>query len=197
VVAFARRYGVIVCHDAMYSELRFDGYEPPSFLEAPGAREVGVEFHSLSKTYSMTGWRIGFAVGNSELVRALGKVKTNMDSGPFQAVQEAAISALDSEDTALRKYCAIYQERRDKLVGALRAIGLACDVPRATFYVWTQVPKGYSSVSFTERVLKEAGVVITPGSGFGKGGEGYVRFALTVATARLNEAVERLKALRL
>ncbi len=196
-VRFCLKHNIILAHDLAYSEIAYDGYRAPSVLQVPEARECAIEFHSLSKTYSMTGWRIGFAVGNSELVRALGKVKTNMDSGPFQAVQEAAISALDSEDTALRKYCAIYQERRDKLVGALRAIGLACDVPRATFYVWTQVPKGYSSVSFTERVLKEAGVVITPGSGFGKGGEGYVRFALTVATARLNEAVERLKALRL
>lgn len=196
-VRFCLGHNIILAHDLAYSEIAFDGYRAPSVLEVPEARECAIEFHSLSKTHSMTGWRIGFAVGNANLVGALGRVKTNMDSGPFQAVQEAAITALDSEDTTLRKYCAIYQERRDKLVAALRAMELACDVPRATFYVWAQVPKGYSSVSFTERVLKEAGVVITPGSGFGKGGEGYVRFALTVATARLDEAVERLKALRL
>ena len=166
-------------------------------LEFDGARECAIEFHSLSKTYSMTGWRVGFAVGNATLVGALGTVKTNVDSGVFQAVQEAAITALEGPEDTLREYCAIYQERRDLMVGALRALGLQCETPRATFYLWAQVPKGYTSVSFTERVLKETGVVITPGSGFGKAGEGYVRFSLTVSSERLREAADRIKSLRL
>jgi len=141
---------------------------------------------------------VGFAVGNAELVAALGKVKTNVDSGVFQAVQEAAITGLEGGDGDKRsEYCAIYKQRRDLLVGALRAAGLSCELPRATFYVWAQVPNGYTSVSFAERMLKEAGVAITPGSGFGKGGEGFVRFSLTVSSERLQEAIERLKALRL
>jgi LL-diaminopimelate aminotransferase len=145
----------------------------------------------------MTGWRVGFVVGNATLVGALGTVKTNVDSGVFQAVQEAAIAALNGGEESLHEYCAIYQQRRDLMVEALRALGLPCDVPRATFYLWAQTPPGLTSVSFTERVLKDTGVLITPGSGFGKGGEGYVRFSLTVPSERLREAVERIKALRL
>jgi len=140
---------------------------------------------------------VGFAVGNAQLVGALGAVKTNLDSGVFQAVQEAAIAALTGGDEQLREYCAIYKERRDLMVAALRGLGLECEAPRATFYLWAKTPKGYSSASFTERVLKETGVVITPGSGFGKSGEGYVRFSLTVPSERLKEAVGRIKALRL
>ena len=196
-VRFCLANDIILAHDFAYSEMAFDGYRAPSLMQVEGARECAVEFHSLSKTYSMTGWRVGFVVGNDKLIGALGKVKTNVDSGVFQAVQEAAIAALDGGDEKVREYCAIYKERRDLMVEALRALGLACDVPRATFYIWAQVPHGHTSVSFTERVLKETGVVITPGSGFGKGGEGYVRFSLTVPSERLKEAVERIKALRL
>jgi LL-diaminopimelate aminotransferase len=196
-VRFCLANDIILAHDFAYSEMAFDGYRAPSLLQVEGARECAVEFHSLSKTYSMTGWRVGFVVGNDKLIGALGKVKTNVDSGVFQAVQEAAIAALEGGDEKVREYCAIYKERRDLMVEALRALGLACDVPRATFYIWAQVPHGHTSVSFTERVLKETGVVITPGSGFGKGGEGYVRFSLTVPSERLKEAVERIKALRL
>jgi LL-diaminopimelate aminotransferase len=196
-IRFCLENNIILAHDIAYSEIAYDGYRAPSVLQFEGSHECAIEFHSLSKTYSMTGWRVGFAVGNDQLVGALGKVKTNVDSGVFQAVQEAAITALDSGDEKLREYCAIYQQRRDLTVAALRALGLECDVPRATFYLWAVVPKGYTSVSFTERVLKETGVVITPGSGFGKSGEGYVRFSLTVPSERLNEAVERIKALRL
>jgi LL-diaminopimelate aminotransferase len=196
-VRFCIKNDIILAHDTAYSEIAFDGYRAPSVFEAEGARECAVEFHSLSKTFSMTGWRCGFVVGNADLVAALGKVKTNVDSGVFQAVQEAAITALEGGDgDRLAEYCAIYKERRDLVVTALRAMGLECQLPRATFYVWAQVPKGYTSVSFTERVLKEAGVVITPGSGFGKGGEGFVRFSLTVGSERLREAVDRIKALR-
>ena len=196
-VQFCLENNIILAHDIAYSEIAFDGYRAPSVLEADGARECAIEFHSLSKTYSMTGWRVGFAVGNERLIGALGTVKTNIDSGVFQAVQEAAIAAFDGGDEQLREYCAIYKQRRDLMVEALHALGLECDVPRATFYLWARVPKGYTSVSFTERVLKETGVVITPGSGFGKSGEGYVRFSLTVPSERLREAVGRIKALRL
>jgi len=196
-VKFCLDHNIILAFDIAYSEIAFDGYRAPSVLELEGARECAIEFHSLSKTYSMTGWRVGFAVGNAQLVGALGAVKTNLDSGVFQAVQEAAIAALTGGDEQLREYCAIYKERRDLMVAALRGLGLECEAPRATFYLWAKTPKGYSSASFTERVLKETGVVITPGSGFGKSGEGYVRFSLTVPSERLKEAVGRIKALRL
>jgi LL-diaminopimelate aminotransferase len=195
-VDFCLKHDIILAHDFAYSEIAFDGYRAPSVLEIDGARECAVEFHSLSKTYSMTGWRVGFVVGNAAAVGAMGKVKTNIDSGVFQAVQEAAIAALEGGEETLREYCAIYQKRRDLMVDAVRGLGLDCAKPRATFYIWAEVPKGYTSVSFTERVLKETGVVVTPGSGFGKGGEGFVRFSLTVANERLQEAVERIKALR-
>jgi LL-diaminopimelate aminotransferase len=196
-VKFCLDNDIILAHDIAYSEIAFDGYRAPSVLEIEGARECAIEFHSLSKTYSMTGWRVGFAVGNAQLVGALGTVKTNIDSGVFQAVQEAAIVGLTGPDDDLQHYCAIYKERRDLMVEALRAIGLSCEVPRATFFIWGTVPRGYSSASFAEGVLKETGVVITPGSGFGKSGEGYVRFSLTVPTERLREAVERIKTLRI
>ncbi len=195
-VDFCLKHDIILAHDFAYSEIAFDGYRAPSVLEIDGARECAVEFHSLSKTYSMTGWRVGFVVGNAAAVAALGKVKTNIDSGVFQAVQEAAIAALEGGEDKLHEYCAIYQQRRDLMVDALRSLGLECARPRATFYIWAEVPRGHTSGSFTERVLKETGVVVTPGSGFGKGGEGFVRFALTVANERLKEAVERIKALR-
>jgi LL-diaminopimelate aminotransferase len=196
-VDYCLKHNIILAHDFAYSEIAFDGYRSPSVLEVDGARECAIEFHSLSKTYSMTGWRVGFVVGNATLVGALGTVKTNVDSGVFQAVQEAAIAGLTGGEETLHEYCGIYKERRDLMVAGLRELGLACDVPRATFYLWAQVPAGYTSASFTERVLKETGVVITPGSGFGKGGEGYVRFSLTLPSERLREAVGRIKALRL
>jgi LL-diaminopimelate aminotransferase len=196
-VQFCLKNSIILAHDLAYSEIAYDGYRAPSVFEVPEARECAVEFHSLSKTYSMTGWRIGFVVGNDSAVGALGRVKTNIDSGPFQAVQEAAIAALEGSDDTLRKYCAIYKTRRDLMVAALRKLGLACETPKATFYLWAEVPKGYTSLSFTERLLKEAGVLSTPGSGFGRAGEGFVRFSLTVPSERLKEAAQRLEALRL
>lgn len=196
-VSFCVRNNIILGHDFAYSEIAYDGYRAPSILEVDRARECAIEFHSLSKTSSMTGWRVGFAVGNATLVGALGKVKTNMDSGVFQPVQEAAIIALEHSDETLERYCPIYQERRDLMVSALHSLGLKCERPRATFYIWAEVPPGFTSASFTERVLRETGVVITPGSGFGKGGEGFVRFSLTVSSTRLKEAVERIRALKL
>ena len=197
VVAFARRHGIIVCHDAMYSELRFDGYTPPSFLETPGATEVGVEFHSLSKTYSMTGWRIGFCVGNARYLGGLGKIKTNVDSGVFQAVQEAGIAALTGPQDIPEQYRRIYQERRDVVVGGLRALGWEVDVPKAAFFVWAPVPKGLDSRAFASRLLEEVGCVVTPGVGFGPSGEGFYRVALTIDAKRLAEAMQRLKGLKL
>jgi LL-diaminopimelate aminotransferase len=197
VVAFARRHGIIVCHDAMYSELKFNGFEPPSFLQVPGARDVGVEFHSCSKTYSMTGWRIGFVVGNREVLAGLGRVKTNVDSGVFQAVQEAGIAALTGPQDSVEQARAIYQERRDVVVGGLRKLGLPVTPPRATFFVWAPVPDGSDSRKWASRLLQEAGVVVTPGVGFGAAGEGYYRIALTVDKARIAEAMDRLARLPL
>jgi LL-diaminopimelate aminotransferase len=192
VVAFARRHDVIVCHDAMYSELSFDGYEPPSFLQVPGAKEVGVEFHSCSKTYSMTGWRIGFVVGNREVLAGLGRVKTNVDSGVFQAVQEAGIAALTGPQDYVAQIRAIYQERRDLVVAGLRKLGLPVTPPRAAFFIWAPVPDGSDSRKWASRLLQDVGVVVTPGIGFGAAGEGYYRIALTVDRTRIAEAMDRL-----
>lgn len=196
-VEFARRHNVIVCHDAAYTEIAFDGYRPPSFLEFEGAREVGIEFHSLSKSFNMTGWRIGMAVGNKDLVAGLAQVKSNIDSGAFQAVQEAAIEALRLGDEIIEPSRGIYQERRDILVSGLRAAGFECALPRATFYVWVSVPKGMTSTQLTTRLLDEAGVVTTPGGGFGVAGEGYIRLTLCVDKERLKEVVERIRQVRL
>jgi len=192
-VAFARRHQIIVCHDAAYSELAFDGYRPPSFFEIEGAKEVGIEFHSLSKTFNMTGWRIGFAVGNARIISGLGRVKTNIDSGLFQAIQEAGIVALNHFDTPIPQIIQIYERRRDVMVKGLREIGLGLEPPKATFYLWIQVPGGYTSAQFATLLIEKAGIVATPGNGFGEAGEGYIRMALTVEESRLKEAIERLK----
>lgn len=197
VVTFARRHSLIVCHDAAYSEICFDNYSPPSFLEADGAREVGIEFHSLSKTYNMTGWRLGFAVGNREILAGLGTAKTNIDSGVFQAVQWAGIEALTGDQSDVEEMRAVYQKRRDVMVRGIRAGGLEVTPPQATFYLWVKVPPGHDSVSFASLVLDEAGVVLTPGSGFGEAGEGYVRIALTVPEARLEEAAQRMQGINI
>ncbi len=197
VVAFARANNIIVVSDAAYTEMAFDGYRPMSFMEVDGAREVGIEFHSLSKTYNMTGWRLGFAVGNAELVGGLGQVKSQIDSGVFDAVQLAGITALEGDQGCLEDMRRLYTERRDVLVEGLRSLGLEVEKPKATFYVWCGVPQGVTSADFTMRLLSECGIVTTPGKGFGSAGEGYVRFALTVDKDRLAEAVERLKGLEL
>jgi LL-diaminopimelate aminotransferase len=197
VVDFANRYNVIVCHDAAYTEMGYDGYRPMSFLEVDGAREVGIEFHSLSKTFNMTGWRVAMAVGNAELVGGLAQAKSNLDSGIFQSIQEAGIEALKLGDKIVEPSRKIYQERRDILVDGLRAVGLECDKPRATFYVWVGVPKGLSSAEFTAKLLDEAGIVTTPGNGFGEAGEGYVRFTVCVDKTRLKEVAERIRQIEL
>jgi len=193
VVDFAQKNNVIVCHDAAYTEMGFDGYRPMSFLEVDGAREVGIEFHSLSKSFNMTGWRVGMAVGNPEIVGGLAQVKSNVDSGIFQAVQEAAIEALNQGDRLIEPSRNVFQERRDILVDGLHKAGFECEKPKATFYVWVSVPKGISSADFTARLLDEAGVVTTPGNGFGAPGEGYVRFTLCVDKQRLREVTERIR----
>ena len=196
VVEFARRFDLLVCHDAMYSELCFDGYDPPSFLATDGAKDVGVEFHSLSKTYSMTGWRLGFCVGNRDAVAGLGKIKTNVDSGVFQAVQEAGVAALTGPQDVAEQYRRTYQERRDVAVAGLRNLGWEVDLPKAAFFVWAPVPHQKDSREFATRLLEEAGVVVTPGVGFGPSGEGFYRIALTLGAERIAEAMERLQKLR-
>ncbi len=193
VVEFAQENHVIVCHDAAYSEVYYDGRRPPSFMEVEGAKDVGVEFHSLSKTYNMTGWRIGFAVGNKDVLAGLGKVKSNLDSGCFEAVQEAGITALGLDDSVTDSLRKIYQDRRDTLIPGLKSLGLEVDPPPAAFYVWVAVPKGYTSTSFTAHLLEKVGIVTTPGNGFGAPGEGYIRMTLCTSKERLAEAVERIK----
>jgi LL-diaminopimelate aminotransferase len=192
-LAFAEEHDLIVAHDVAYTEIYFDGVKPMSLLEIPGAKRRCIEFHSLSKTYNMTGWRIGFAVGNRELVGGLGKVKTNVDSGVFQAVQGAGIAALGSGDSATDGIRRTYQERRDVLLPGLRKLGLDPVPPPATFYVWIPVPAGYTSASFSTHLLTKAGIVTTPGNGFGKSGEGYVRIAMTKEKERIREALDRMK----
>jgi LL-diaminopimelate aminotransferase len=193
VVEFAARYNIIVCHDAAYSEIYFDNKRPISFLSIDGAKEVGIEFHSLSKTYCMTGWRIGFAAGNKDVIAGLGKIKTNLDSGVFQAIQEAAITALRTDETVLSSLRKRFQERRDVLIEGLSDTPLKVFKPEATFYVWAKVPSGYDSTGFVKELLEKAHVLITPGVGFGDAGEGYVRFALTAEVDRIKEAVRRIK----
>jgi LL-diaminopimelate aminotransferase len=197
VIDFANQNNVIVCHDAAYTEMGYDDYRPMSFLELEGAKQVGIEFHSLSKTFNMTGWRIGMAVGNADLVGGLAQAKSNLDSGIFQAVQEAGIEALKLGDKLVEPSRRIYQERRDILVDGLRAVGLECEKPRATFYVWVTAPKGMSSAEFTTKLLDEAGVVTTPGNGFGAAGEGYVRFTVCVDKERLKEVAERIRRVKI
>ncbi len=192
VVEFARKHDVAVMHDACYTDVVFDGYSHPSFLETPGAMEVGVEFHSLSKTYNMTGWRIGMAVGNVDMINAMLIVKSNLDSGVPQAIQEMGIEALNTTDEWLDGRNAIYQNRRDKVLRALETIGLHVDPPKASLYVWARVPEGETSASFTEKILDECAIVVTPGSGYGQYGEGYIRLSLTIDDADLDRGLERL-----
>ncbi len=192
-IELSAKYDIILCHDAAYSEVYYDGEKPLSFLEMEGAKEVGIEFHSLSKTYNMTGWRIGYAAGNKNVIAGLGKIKSNLDSGVFQAVQEASIAALNTEDSLLAVIRDAYQGRRDALCSGLNKIGMSVKKPKATFYVWTKVPTGYTSSTFASHLLEKAGVLVTPGVGFGAPGEGYIRFALTQNTERIMEAVMRIK----
>lgn len=192
-VRFASKNKIIVLSDLAYSEIAYDGYRPLSFLEVEGAREVGVEFHSLSKTYNMTGWRIGWACGNARLISALAKVKSNIDSGIFSAIQLAAIIALEGPQQHIKNMCKLYQQRRDILIGGLNSLGWQATSPKATFYVWLKIPKTTDSLRFSKLLLEKADIVVTPGVGFGKYGEGYIRIALTVPKERITEALERLR----
>jgi len=192
-VAFAKEHDIIICHDAAYSEIYFEGQRPPSILEVDGALDVAIEFNSLSKPYNMTGWRIGWAAGNSRVIESLGRIKSNLDSGVFQAIQLAAVTALREADETIAEMRRVYKERRDVVVDCLNRMGWNLDRPKATFYVWAPVPEGYTSTSFVEHVLEKAAVVLTPGNGYGKYGEGYFRIALTVEKERLQEALERMQ----
>jgi len=191
VVEFAREHDVLVVHDASYTETTFDGYVAPSFLETPGAKEVGVEIFSLSKGWNMTGWRTAAIVGNADAVAAYWRLKTNIDSGMFEAVQLAAAAGLDAGPPEEMK--AIYQRRRDLVCDALRAIGVNVTPPKGTIYIWAPVPEGHTSASYCELVLEESGVVLSPGGAYGPNGEGFFRISLTVPDERLGEAVERLR----
>lgn len=191
-VQFARAHNLVVAHDNSYSEIAYDGFRPPSFLQAHGAKEVGVEFHSLSKTFCMTGWRIGFAVGNAAVIKALGTIKTNVDSGVFGAVQEAGIAALLGPREPLQQRVEVYRRRRDRATEALTAIGWPLPRPRATIYLWMAAPDGRSGADFAAEVLGRTGVLITPGAGYGGQGARYVRISLTTPDARLDEALDRL-----
>jgi len=193
VVEFAKKFNIVICQDSAYSEIFFNGYRPPSLFEVKGGKEIGIEFHSLSKTFNMTGWRIGFAVGNKELIKSLSEVKTNIDSGVFQAIQEAGIEALKKEEELNERIRQTYQKRRDIMVESLREIGWKIRVPRATFYLWLKIPKGSSSMEFTEKLMERCGVVVTPGVGFGSYGEGYIRISLTVDEEKIKEAAKRIK----
>ena len=192
VAEFAHQHDVGVCHDGPYSEVAYDGYRPVSFLQADGAREVGVEFHSLSKSYNMTGWRIGMAVGNPTMIDALKRLKSNLDSGIPQAIQYAAIEALTGPQDCIEEHNAVYQRRRDLVVDVLTRMGLEMSPPKASLYVWAKVPQGYTSVEFTNDLLEKVGVVVTPGTGYGRHGEGYVRLSLTLADASLVKGLSRL-----
>ena len=193
VVEFAKKHDIIVCHDAAYSEMGYDGYKAPSIFEVEGAKEVAIEFHSLSKTFNMTGWRLGFACGNPELIKALARVKSNIDSGVFFAIQWAGVAAFEGYDRHIAAALRVYEDRRDCLVTGLRSLGWDVEKPKATFYVWFKVPPRYTSTLFAKELLDKCDIVATPGNGFGNNGEGYIRMALTVDKKRIKEAVERIR----
>ncbi len=193
VIDFARKYDLAVCHDTPYTEVAFDGYRPISLMEVPGGKEVGVEFHSFSKSYNMTGWRIGMAVGNAHMINALMRVKSNLDSGIPQAIQYAAIEALRGPQDCIGEHNAIYQRRRDLMVKVLGEIGLKIRPPQASLYLWVKIPPSFSSTEFAAKLLDEAGVVVTPGIGYGRYGEGYIRLSLTIPDDRLEEGIARLR----
>ena len=192
-VKFAARHDIALLHDAAYSEVVYDGYKPPSFLTVDGAKDVGIEFHSLSKCFNMTGWRIGMAVGNADMIKALFQIKSNLDSGIPQAIQEMAIEALTGPQDAIDANNAIYQRRRDKLVDTLTSLGLRVTPPKACLYIWAGVPEGYTSARFAQRLLEDLTIVVTPGSSYGQHGEGYIRLSLTTTDEQVDKGIERLK----
>jgi LL-diaminopimelate aminotransferase len=191
-IAFAADNDIMICHDAPYSEVAYDGYKPPSILQAKGARERCIEFHSCSKTYNMTGWRIGMAVGNPKMINALFRMKSNLDSGIPQAIQYMAIEALTGPQDEIETRNNIYRRRRDKLCAALKQLGIEHKIPEAGFYIWAKVPDGFTSVEFTAELLEKVNIAVTPGNGYGPTGEGYIRFSITVPDDRLDEGIKRL-----
>lgn len=193
LVAFCQHYNILLCHDHAYSEMAYDGYKPPSVLQIPGAKDITIEFHSLSKSYNMTGWRVGFAVGNAYAIKGLSQVKTNIDSGVFKAIQKAAIAAYATDEVELQAVMSVYQNRRDIIVKGLQSLGWPIEPPQATLYVWVPVPSGYTSTDFTTLLLDKCGIVVPPGVGYGVSGEGYFRIALTIADERLHEAIHRMR----
>lgn len=192
-VEFAKTYDIIICHDSAYVDITFDGYKAPSLLSVKGAMDIGVEFGSLSKPYRMTGWRIGYAVGNKDIISALGIIKTNIDSGQFTAIQKAGIEALLGPQDSVNEMLSVFEKRRNLVIETLKGIGLEVEPPKGTFYVWVPVPEGYTSQSFAEMLIEKAAVVVTPGVGYGDYGEGYVRISLTTPDERLKEAMRRIK----
>ena len=196
-IHYAEKHDILICHDAAYSEISYDNYKPSSILEFDKEKKYSVEFHSLSKTYCMTGWRIGFAVGNKDAIYNLGKLKTNIDSGVFQAIQLAAIEALSGDQGSVDNLKCIFQRRRDLVIDGLRSIGINVLKPLATFYIWAKIPKGYTSEIFCEKLIEETGIVVTPGNGFGDEGEGYFRISITIGEDRIQEAIRRLQSLKL
>lgn len=192
-VELAARNRLLLCHDAAYTEITFDGYVAPSVLEVDGAKDVAVEFGSLSKTYNMTGWRLGWAVGNAEAIRALATLKTNVDSGVFNALQRAGVAALNGPQDHIEAMKAVYQKRRDVVISGFRDAGIEPENPLGSVYVWVPTPEGRTAASFAEELLESAAVVVSPGTGYGSEGEGYVRISLTVADARLEEAMARIR----
>ena len=191
-VAFARKNNIAVCHDGPYTEVAFDGYKPVSFMQARGAMDIGIEFHSLSKSFNMTGWRIGMAVGNARLIDALRRMKSNLDSGIPQAIQQMAVYALNGPQDFIQQHNVIYQRRRDQILRTLQKIGIQAQKPKASLYVWAKCPQGYSSSEFAEDLLEQVGVVVTPGRGYGPNGEGYFRVSLTIDDKSLEKGLARL-----
>ena len=192
-IAFAKKHDLLIVHDNAYSEIAFDGYKPPSFLERPGARDVAIELFSCSKAYNMTGWRIAFAAGNATAIKAFGTVKSNIDSGAFTAIQDAAIEAMLGDQSDVAEMCDLYQRRRDLVMATLGSIGLSARVPKGTIYVWAKIPAGYTSAQYAGEVLDKAGVIVAAGSAYGPDGEGYIRISLATPDDRLVEALERIK----
>ncbi|BAY64404.1 aspartate aminotransferase [Calothrix brevissima NIES-22] len=193
LVAFCKQYDILLCHDNAYSEMAYDGYKPPSILQIPGAKDVAIEFHSLSKSYNMTGWRIGFVVGNAIGIKGLTQVKSNVDSGVFKAIQVSAIAAYSTDESELQSVISVYQNRRDIIVKGLQSLGWPIQPPKATLYVWVPVPPGYTSTEFVNLLLDKCGILVPPGNGYGAAGEGFFRIALTISDERMHEAIQRLK----
>lgn len=193
LVDFCRQYNILLCHDHAYSEMAYDGYKPPSVLQVAGAKDVAIEFHSLSKSYNMMGWRIGFVVGNATGIQGLRQVKSNVDSGVFKAIQKAAIAAFSTTDAELRDLMSGYQKRRDIIVQGLQSLGWPIEPPEATLYIWVPVPLGYSSQEFVSLLLDRCGIMVAPGNGYGVNGEGFFRIALTIPEERMYEAIQRMR----